>query len=101
LSINKLIITNLVLYNKVPECKKPVQIPFPPLYRGCIYRQQWRKIADSDPSSSNTFESFDRLISFKNAIIGETGTAIESLTDDNSSTKAITSYKPIDAFHNT
>jgi hypothetical protein len=58
------------------------------------------KIADSDPNSSNTFESFDRLVSFKNAINGETGTTIESLEGDDD-TRAIISYKPVDVFHNT
>jgi hypothetical protein len=58
------------------------------------------KIADSDPRSSNTFESFDSLVSFKNAINGETGTTVESLEDDDS-TRAIISYKPVDVFHNT
>lgn len=59
------------------------------------------KIADSDPSKSNTFESFNRLVSFMNAINGETGTAVESLKDGDSNTRAIISYKPVEAFHNT
>lgn len=59
------------------------------------------KIADSDPRSSNTFESFDGFVSFKNAINGETGTIIESLEGDDDNTRAIISYKPVDAFHNT
>lgn len=59
------------------------------------------KIADSDPYRSNTFESFNQLISFRNAANGETGTTVESLKADNGSTKTIISYYPVNAFHNT
>jgi hypothetical protein len=56
-----------------------------------------QKIADSDISKNKTPESFANLNSFKSAIDGQSGSAIDTL--DN--TKMLVTYRPVKLFHNT
>jgi hypothetical protein len=56
-----------------------------------------QKIADSDLNKSKTPESFANLNSFKSAINGHSGSAIDTV--DN--TKMLVTYQPVKAFHNT
>jgi hypothetical protein len=56
-----------------------------------------QKIADSDLNKSKTPESLANLNSFKSAINGHSGSAIDTV--DN--TKMLVTYQPVKAFHNT
>jgi hypothetical protein len=56
-----------------------------------------QKIADSDINKSKTAESFANLNSFKDAINGKSGSAIDTI--DN--TKMVVTYRPVNVFHNT
>ena len=56
-----------------------------------------QKIADSDINKSTIPESFSNIKAFKNAIGGQTGSAIDIV--DN--TKMLVSYQPVNTFHNT
>jgi hypothetical protein len=56
-----------------------------------------QKIADSDVNKSKIPESFGTLNSFKSAINGQSGSAIDTV--DN--TKMLVTYRPVEAFHNT
>lgn len=56
-----------------------------------------KKIADSDINKSKIPESFATLNSFKSAINGQSGSAIDTV--DN--TKMLVTYRPVKAFHNT
>jgi C4-dicarboxylate-specific signal transduction histidine kinase len=58
-----------------------------------------QKIADSDINKSKTPESFANLNSFKNAINGQSGSIID--TPNNSNTKMLITYQPVNVFHNT
>jgi hypothetical protein len=56
-----------------------------------------QKVADSDITKSNTPESFANLNSFKNAVNGQSGSAIDIV--DNK--KMLITYQPVKIFHNT
>jgi len=56
-----------------------------------------QKIADSEINKSKIAESFANLNSFKSAINGQSGSAIDTV--DN--TKMLVTYSPVKAFHNT
>jgi hypothetical protein len=58
-----------------------------------------QKIGDSDMNKSETAESFATLNSFKNAINGQSGSIID--TPNNSNTKMLVTYQPVNVFHNT
>ncbi len=55
------------------------------------------KVADSDKDKSNIPESFTSLNSFKNAINGRSGSAIDTVNN----TKMLVTYQPVKIFHNT
>ena len=57
-----------------------------------------QKVADSDVNKSTTPESFANLNSFKAAIIGQTGSTIDTV---NNNTKMLVTFQPVNAFHNT
>ncbi len=55
-----------------------------------------QKVADSDINKSK-IESFANLISFKNAINGQSGSTMDTLNN----TKMLVTYQPVKVFHNT
>jgi hypothetical protein len=61
-----------------------------------------QKIADSNVNSSNKAESFGNLQSFKNAINGKSGSNIEEvIVNGTTSSKMFVTYHPVKAFQNT
>jgi hypothetical protein len=56
-----------------------------------------QKIADSDVNKSKTPESFASLNSFKKAINGQSGSAIDTVNN----TKMLVTYRPVKVIHNT
>ena len=61
-----------------------------------------QKIADSNVNSSNRAESFGNLQSFKNAINGKSGSNIEEvIVNGTTSSKMSVTYQPVKAFQNT
>jgi hypothetical protein len=56
-----------------------------------------QKVADSDINKSKIPESFANLQSFKNALNGQSGSAMDTVENK----KMLVTYQPVNVFHNT